>query len=154
MNTTNRLWHVAAALGLGLLADVLTPFYVTNYKRHVRAGESKVTVFVAPKDIPADTPGTDILSKHLLAHQPIARGAPRKSAASGTGPGGDACVQLAVTDSQSQKLQWLAVNAPWRLELRPAAGSADSPGTLDPAGTVTAAGLRRGTNLNSLLSTP
>ena len=65
-----------------------------------------------------------------------------------------ASVQLAVTDSQSQKLQWLAVNATWRLELRPPAGSADSPGTLDTAGTVTADGLRRGTNLNSLLSTP
>ena len=43
MNTTNRLWQVVAAVGLALLAVLLTTFYVTNYKRHVQHSEAQVT---------------------------------------------------------------------------------------------------------------
>jgi Flp pilus assembly protein CpaB len=255
MNTTNRLWHVAAALGLGLLAVVLTTFYVTNYKRHVRAGESKVTVLVAAKDIPADTPGSEILTKHLLVEQTVSRrsvvpgaianpnqirtliatqpvyageqvttrrfGTPAErgvraqikgnerafqlagdpnqllvgtlhqgdhvdvvaafevpdggkhvarvvlrnllvlTAAETTGHEGavaptsqTASVQLSLTDAESQKLQWLAANAVWRLELRPPSGSADSPGSIETSKTIAGGGLRRGISLDSLLSTP
>jgi Flp pilus assembly protein CpaB len=256
MNTTNRLWHVAAALGLGLLAVVLTTFYVTNYKRHVRAGESKVTVLVAAKDIPADTPGSEILAKHLLVEQTVARRsvvpgaiaspdqirtliatqavyageqvttrrfgtpaergvraqlqgnerafqlagdnnqllagtlhagdhvdvvaafdvpdggrhvarvvlrnllvlssaeAPSKTSAIAGPGGGGASVQLALTDAESQKLEWIVANGVWRLELRPPSGSADSPGSLDTSVSVAASGLRRGTSLSSQLSTP
>jgi Flp pilus assembly protein CpaB len=73
MNTTNRFWHVAAAAGLALLAVLLTTFYVTNYKRHVQHGESQVTVLVASKDIPADTPGSEILAGSWLKQQSVAR---------------------------------------------------------------------------------
>jgi Flp pilus assembly protein CpaB len=73
MNTTNRFWHVAAAAGLALLAVLLTTFYVTNYKRHVQHGESQVTVLVASKDIPADTPGTEIVSGTWLKQENVAR---------------------------------------------------------------------------------
>ena len=52
MNATNRLWHVAAALGLAILAVTLVTFYVTNYKRHVQQGEAHVTVLVASRDSP------------------------------------------------------------------------------------------------------
>ena len=73
MNTTNRLWHVAAAVGLALLAVLLTTFYVTNYKRHVQHGESQVTVLVAAKDIPADTPGSEIAKGSWVTPETVAR---------------------------------------------------------------------------------
>ncbi|MDX6485973.1 MAG: pilus assembly protein CpaB [Gaiellaceae bacterium] len=73
MNTTNRLWHVAAAVGLALLAVLLTTFYVTSYKRHVQHGESQVTVLVAAKDIPVDTQGSDLLSGTWLTKETVAR---------------------------------------------------------------------------------
>jgi Flp pilus assembly protein CpaB len=73
MNTTNRLWHVVAAVGLALLAVLLTTFYVTNYKRHVQHGESQVTVLVAAKDIPVDTPGSELLSGGWLTKETVAR---------------------------------------------------------------------------------
>lgn len=73
MNTTNRLWHVAAAVGLALLAVLLTTFYVTNYKRHVQRGESQVTVLVAAKDIPVDTQGADLLTGAWLTKETVAR---------------------------------------------------------------------------------
>jgi Flp pilus assembly protein CpaB len=73
MNTTNRLWHVVAAVALALLAAMLTTFYVSNYKRNVQHSEGEVTVLVASKDIPVDTPGADILAKHLLTKVSVAR---------------------------------------------------------------------------------
>jgi Flp pilus assembly protein CpaB len=73
MNTTNRFWHVAAAVGLALLAVLLTTFYVTSYKKHVQNGESKVTVLVAAKDIPVDTPGSEIVGGAWLTKETVAR---------------------------------------------------------------------------------
>jgi len=242
MNATNRLWHVAAALGLGLLAIVLTTFYVTNYKRHVRHDEATVTVLVATKDIPANTPGTQILAQHLLTPESVARravvpgaiatpdqiktliatqpvyageqvttrrfGTPAqrgvRSQINGTGRAiqvsgdmnqllagtlhagdrvdGPAAVratievrdasvreafvriawydrasgrprQIALTDAQSQKLEWAIANANWHLELRPPTGAADSPGNLETAGTLTADGVATGT-VHKRLNTP
>jgi Flp pilus assembly protein CpaB len=254
MNATNRLWHVAAALGLGLLAIVLTTFYVTNYKRHVQSGEAHVTVLVAAKDIPADTPGTQILAQHLLTPETVSRRAvvpgaistpaqiqnliatqpvyageqvttrrfgtqaqrgirsqitgtgrafqvagdanqllagtlragdhvdvvaswefPESSShhvsrtvlqgllvlqapsapahgsgAIGSAPNQGYSAQLALTDAQSQKLQWTLSNATWHFELRPPSGAADSPGNLETAGTMTADGVARGTVVKRL----
>jgi len=73
MNTTNRLWHVVAAVGLALFAVLLTTFYVTNYKRHVQHGQTQVTVVLAAKDIPADTPGSELLSGTWLTTQSVPR---------------------------------------------------------------------------------
>src|SRR3954451_13440696 len=73
MNTTNRFWHVGVAIGLALLAVLLTTFYVTNYKRHVQSGEKQVTVLVASKDIPVDTQGGDLLSGTWLQKVTVAR---------------------------------------------------------------------------------
>ena len=60
---TYRVRNIAVAVGLALLAAVLTTFYVTNYKRHVRNSESTVTVYTAKRDIPQGTPGTELV-KH------------------------------------------------------------------------------------------
>jgi Flp pilus assembly protein CpaB len=73
MNTTNRLWQVVAAAGLALFAVLLTTFYVTNYKRHVQHGEAQVNVVLAAKDIPADTPGSELLSGKWLTKQTVPR---------------------------------------------------------------------------------
>jgi Flp pilus assembly protein CpaB len=73
MHTTNKLWHVVAAVGLALLAAMLVTFYVSNYKRSVQHNESQVTVLVASKDIPVDTAGTEILSRNLLTKVSVVR---------------------------------------------------------------------------------
>ena len=73
MHTTNRLWHVVAAVGLALLAAMLTTFYVANYKKSVQHNETQVTVLVASKDIPVDTTGAEILSQNLLTKVSVVR---------------------------------------------------------------------------------
>jgi Flp pilus assembly protein CpaB len=60
---TYRVRNIAVAIGLALVAALLTTFYVANYKRHVQQREATVTVYVAKKDIPQGTPGADLL-KH------------------------------------------------------------------------------------------
>jgi len=60
---TYRVRNIAVAVGLALVAALLTTFYVANYKRHVRQGESTVSVYVAKRDIPAGTSGVE-LAKH------------------------------------------------------------------------------------------
>jgi Flp pilus assembly protein CpaB len=73
MHTTNRLWHVVAAVGLALLAAMLTTFYVANYKKSVQHNETQVTVLVASKDIPVDTTGAEILAQNLLTKVSVVR---------------------------------------------------------------------------------
>jgi Flp pilus assembly protein CpaB len=73
MNTTNRLWQIVAAVGLALLAVLLTTFYVTNYKRHVQHAEAQVSVVIAAKDIPVDTQGSDLLSGTWLTKLTVPR---------------------------------------------------------------------------------
>lgn len=234
MNTTNRLWQVVTAVGLALLAVLLTTFYVTNYKRHVQHAQAQVTVLVAAKDIPVDTQGSQLISgtwltkqsvprrqvvpgaisnpnqlSNLIATQPIYAGeqvttrrfgtpaergvraqikgtqravevdgdahqllagtlragdhvdvvgaweiqspgnstattdarvarvfirdalvlsaptTPAKSAS--ITPSGGYSVQLRLTDTESQRLEWMYANGKWRLEIRPAAQAANSP---------------------------
>jgi pilus assembly protein CpaB len=59
---TYRLRNIAVAVGLALIAALLTTFYVANYKRHVRQAETSVKVFVATRDIPQGTAGTALLA--------------------------------------------------------------------------------------------
>src|SRR6476620_6257494 len=51
---TYRLRNIGIAIALAVVAALLTTFYVTNYKRSVQHGESKVPVYVASRDIPAE----------------------------------------------------------------------------------------------------
>jgi Flp pilus assembly protein CpaB len=60
---TYRIRNIVVAIGLALVAALLTTYYVANYKRHVRQTESTVKVWVAARDIPQGTPGSD-LAKH------------------------------------------------------------------------------------------
>ena len=63
---TYRIRNIAVAVGLALVAALLTTFYVANYKRHVRQTESTVKVFVAKRDIPQGTPGAELIKRPLL----------------------------------------------------------------------------------------
>lgn len=58
---TYRIRNIVVAVGLALVAALLTTFYVANYKRHVRQTEGTVTIYVAKRDIPAGTPGTELI---------------------------------------------------------------------------------------------
>jgi Flp pilus assembly protein CpaB len=58
---TYRIRNIVVAVGLALVAALLTTFYVANYKRHVQQSESTVTVYVAKHDITAGTPGADLI---------------------------------------------------------------------------------------------
>ena len=59
---TYRLRNIAVAVGLALIAALLTTFYVANYKRHVRQTETTVKVYVAKRDIPQGTPGAELVA--------------------------------------------------------------------------------------------
>jgi Flp pilus assembly protein CpaB len=59
---TYRIRNIAVAVGLALIAALLTTFYVANYKRHVRQAETTIKVYVAKRDIPQGTPGTALLA--------------------------------------------------------------------------------------------
>ena len=70
---TYRLRNIGIAVALALVAGLLTVFYVTNYKRDVRSAETNVTVYVAAKDIPAGTPGDEVISDGYLDEQDVAK---------------------------------------------------------------------------------
>jgi Flp pilus assembly protein CpaB len=68
---TYRLRNIVVAVGLALIAALLTTFYVANYKRHVRQSETTVTVYVAKRDIPQGTPGADLVKHGWMAPQDV-----------------------------------------------------------------------------------
>jgi pilus assembly protein CpaB len=70
---TYRVRNITLALVLGVIAALLTAFYVTNYKRTVQRSEDSVTVLVAAKDIPLGTSGSAVLEGKLLAPREVAR---------------------------------------------------------------------------------
>lgn len=61
-----RVRNIAIAVGLALVAALLTTFYVANYKRHVRQSESTVRVYIAKHDIPQGTPGSELAANNLI----------------------------------------------------------------------------------------
>jgi Flp pilus assembly protein CpaB len=69
---TYRVRNIALAVGLALIAALLTTFYVANYKRHVRQTESTVKVWVATRDIPAGTPGAGLMNHGWIATSDVA----------------------------------------------------------------------------------
>lgn len=63
---TYRIRNILIAVGLALVAMMLTLFYVSNYKRSVQKSTSGVPVYVAVKDLTAGTPGAEIVKQHEL----------------------------------------------------------------------------------------
>ena len=70
---TYRVRNIAIAVALGLVAALLTSFYVSNFQRNVRSGEENVPIYVAARDIPAGTSGADIVRRGLLEKSEIVR---------------------------------------------------------------------------------
>lgn len=70
---TYRIRNIVIAVGLALLAMMLTFFYVTNYKRSVQKGQSSVQVYVASKDLTAGSSGADLVKSHAFRVETIAR---------------------------------------------------------------------------------
>jgi Flp pilus assembly protein CpaB len=68
---TYRLRNIVVAVGLALIAALLTTFYVANYKRHVRQSETTTTVYVAKRDIPQGTPGVDLVKHGWVGPQDV-----------------------------------------------------------------------------------
>jgi Flp pilus assembly protein CpaB len=68
---TYRVRNIAVAIGLALVAALLTTFYVANYKRHVQHSEATVPVWVAARDIPAGTPGSMLVSHHWISQSQV-----------------------------------------------------------------------------------
>lgn len=70
-----RVRNIALAIGLAVIAALLTVFYVSNYKKSVRHELQSVTVLVAAKDIVPGTTGADVLARHLLSTRQVVRSA-------------------------------------------------------------------------------
>ena len=63
---TYRIRNILIAVGLALVAMLLTLYYVTNYKRSVQNSQKNAQVYVAAHDLPAGTSGADIVKQHDL----------------------------------------------------------------------------------------
>jgi len=70
---TYRIRNILIAVGLALVAMMLTLFYVTNYKRSVQKSASNVQVYVAARDIPTGTSGADIVKGSNLKVETVQR---------------------------------------------------------------------------------
>jgi Flp pilus assembly protein CpaB len=70
-----RVRNIAIAVGLALVAMMLTFFYVTNYKRSVQHQASSVQVYVAAQDVAAGVSGADIVRQHQLQLATVRRSA-------------------------------------------------------------------------------
>jgi Flp pilus assembly protein CpaB len=57
---TYRTRNIAIAVGLALVAMLLTLVYVTSYRHSVQHSQATVHVYVATRDIPAGTSGADV----------------------------------------------------------------------------------------------
>ncbi|HTS74489.1 MAG TPA: Flp pilus assembly protein CpaB [Gaiellaceae bacterium] len=65
---TYRIRNVVIAIGLALVAMMLTLLYVTNYRRSVQHSAGTVQVYVAGQDIPAGTAGSTVANElHKLS---------------------------------------------------------------------------------------
>jgi len=71
---TYRLRNIVLAVVLATLAALLTSFYVSNYKKSVEDAHDNVTVWVAKRDIPPGTTGSEALSRGMIREVKMARG--------------------------------------------------------------------------------
>src|SRR5438270_8508808 len=68
---TYRIRNILIAVGLALLAMLLTLFYVTNYKRSVQHSTTGVQIYVAARDLTAGTSGADIVKQKDLRTETV-----------------------------------------------------------------------------------
>jgi Flp pilus assembly protein CpaB len=63
---TYRTRNIAIAVGLSLVAMLLTLVYVSSYRNSVQHAQATVHVYVAARDIPAGTTGADLAHTHAF----------------------------------------------------------------------------------------
>jgi Flp pilus assembly protein CpaB len=68
---TYRLRNLLIALGLAIAAAILVSVYVTQYKHHVQNSESSAQVYIAARDIPAGTSGSDLIDGKYARKQSV-----------------------------------------------------------------------------------
>jgi Flp pilus assembly protein CpaB len=76
---TYRLRNILIAIGLAVLAALLTVFYVSNYKKSVKKEAETVKVMVASQPIPVGTLSSQIAAGHMISSELV----PRKNIAQG-----------------------------------------------------------------------
>ena len=70
---TYRARNLVIAIGLALVAMMLTLFYVTNYKRSVQNSTASVQVYVAARDLKAGVAGSDLVKTSGLRLEHVRR---------------------------------------------------------------------------------
>jgi Flp pilus assembly protein CpaB len=70
---THRIRNIAVAVGLALVAMILTFAYVTNYERSVNHAQSQVQVYVAAHDLASGTAGSELRGGHGLRAVSVSR---------------------------------------------------------------------------------
>jgi len=70
---TYRMRNVAIAVGLALIAMLLTLLYVTSYRHSVQHQQQSVQVYVAAHNITAGTTGAQLVHSHALKVESITR---------------------------------------------------------------------------------
>src|SRR3954454_14133458 len=70
---TYRVRTLGIAVGLAVVAGLMTMYYVTSYKHRVDSTQEQVPVAVAARDIPAGTTGATIVAKKLMTVEQVAR---------------------------------------------------------------------------------
>src|SRR5258708_39334181 len=63
---TYRIRNIFVAVGLALVALLLTLFYVSNYKRSVQHSTKGVAVYVVTHDVAVGTSGADVAKQSDL----------------------------------------------------------------------------------------
>ena len=84
----------------------------------------------------------DRIASRVVLRDLLVLKAPSTNGETGVGPNSDNPVQLAVTDSQAQKLFFVTKNGDWTLQLRPVTGAEDSPESVETLESVLGDGLR------------
>ena len=70
---TYRIRNLVVAIGLALVAMLITLLYVTNYKRSVQHSNASVQVYVAAHDSQAGAAGSDLVKRHDLKVETVQR---------------------------------------------------------------------------------
>jgi pilus assembly protein CpaB len=113
---TYRVKNIGIAVILAAFAGLLTIFYVTQYKRHVQHGESKVSVLVAARDIPAGTTGAEVVGQHYLTTETV----PRRTVVPGAVSNSNQLSNLVVTQQifSGEQVTTRAFGTPTELGIR------------------------------------
>ena len=70
---TYRIRNIVVAVGLALVAMMLTLFYISNVRRSAQGDVKLVPVYVAAHDVQAGTPGADLVHSGVLKRIEVAR---------------------------------------------------------------------------------